>query len=437
MATASNRFKLIGPSNREWYNDSAVTLSCRLSPEISAVDLEIRWFKETDCVCVYKNSKVTEGRGYKGRVSLFTQELERGNVSLQLRNCTESDDGYYLCQVTDGDRTEEITVEMNEFKLIGPSNREWYNPSAVTLSCRLSPEISAVDLEIRWFKETDCVCVYKNNKVTEGRGYEGRVSLFTQELERGNVSLQLRNCTESDDGYYLCQVTDGDRTEEITVEMNEFKLIGPSNREWYSRSAVTLSCRLSPEISAVDLEIRWFKETDCVCVYKNSKVKEGRGYEGRVSLFTQELERGNVSLQLRNCTRSDGRYYLCQVTDGDRTGEITVYMSEFKLIGPSNRERYNRSAVTLSCRLSPEISAVDLEIRWFKETDCVCVYKNSKVTEGRGYEGRVSLFTQELERGNVSLQLRNCTESDDGDYLCQVTDGDRTGEITVEMSKCS
>ncbi|XP_047665308.1 trichohyalin-like isoform X4 [Tachysurus fulvidraco] len=263
-ALRTDEFKLSGPSNREQYNRSAVTLSCRLSPEISAVDLEIRWFKETDCVCVYKNSKVTEGRGYEGRVSLFTQELERGNVSLQLRDCTGSDDGYYLCQVTDGDRTEEITVYMysaeqrfkgiyvvqrdrhctederkkmeksvlltDEFKLSGPSKREWYNRSAVTLSCRLSPEISAVDLEIRWFKETDCVCVYKNSKVTEGRGYEGRVSLFTQELERGNVSLQLRDCTESDDGYYLCQVTDGDRTEEITVKMAQQEQSGAPQR---------------------------------------------------------------------------------------------------------------------------------------------------------------------------------------------------------------
>ncbi|XP_046695490.1 butyrophilin-like protein 1 isoform X2 [Silurus meridionalis] len=107
----------------------------------------------------------------------------------------------------------------NEFKLIGPGDREKYNPSAVTLSCRLSPEISAVNMEIRWFKETDCVCVYKNRQVTEGRGYEGRVNLFTQELERGNVSLQLRDCKSSDRGNYLCQVTDGDRTEEITVQM--------------------------------------------------------------------------------------------------------------------------------------------------------------------------------------------------------------------------
>ncbi|KAF5900857.1 butyrophilin-like protein 2, partial [Clarias magur] len=114
MATASNEFKLIGPRRTEEYNRSAVTFSCRLSPEISAVTMEIRWFKETDCVCVYKNRQVTEGRRYEGRVSLFTQELERGNVSLQLRDCTESDGGHYLCQVTDGDRTEEITVGMGE-----------------------------------------------------------------------------------------------------------------------------------------------------------------------------------------------------------------------------------------------------------------------------------------------------------------------------------
>ncbi|KAF5890841.1 butyrophilin-like protein 1, partial [Clarias magur] len=106
---------------------------------------------------------------------------------------------------------------------------------------------------------------------------------------------------------------------------------------------------------------------------------------------------------------------------------------DFTLTRPNVTEEYNHSAVTLSCRLSPEISAVTMEIRWFKGTDCVCVYKNRQVTEGRRYEGRVSLFTQELERGNVSLQLRDCTESDGGHYLCQVTDGDRTVEITVEM----
>ena len=40
--------------------------------------------------------------------------------------------------------------------------------------------------------------------------------------------------------------------------------------------------------------------------------------------------------------------------------------------------------------------------------------------EGRGYEGRVSLVTQELERGNVSLRLRDYRRSDRGGDICQV-----------------
>ncbi|KAI4885788.1 hypothetical protein NFI96_030917 [Prochilodus magdalenae] len=113
MATASNkRFTLTGPcDDEERQSGSVVTLSCHLPPEHSAVTMEIRWFKGTDCVCLYKNRQVTEGRGYEDRVRLFTQELQRGNVSLQIRECRESDRGDYLCQVTNGDTTEECTVD--------------------------------------------------------------------------------------------------------------------------------------------------------------------------------------------------------------------------------------------------------------------------------------------------------------------------------------
>ncbi|KAL6463817.1 hypothetical protein MHYP_G00282080 [Metynnis hypsauchen] len=107
--------------------------------------------------------------------------------------------------------------------------------------------------------------------------------------------------------------------------------------------------------------------------------------------------------------------------------------NKFKLFVPPEREYQSRSEVTVSCHLSPEISAVAMEIRWFKGTDCVCLYKNRQVSEGRGYEGRVSLFTQELQRGNVSLQIRDFGGSDFGDYLCQVTNGDTTAECTVAI----
>ncbi|XP_076866978.1 uncharacterized protein LOC143518398 [Brachyhypopomus gauderio] len=44
----------------------------------------------------------------------------------------------------------------------------------------------------------------------------------------------------------------------------------------------------------------------------------------------------------------------------------------------------------------------------------------------------MSLSTEKLQRGNVSLQLRDCSESDRGD-VCQVTNGDPTQELTVDV----
>uniref|UniRef100_A0A673W7I6 Ig-like domain-containing protein n=2 Tax=Salmo trutta TaxID=8032 RepID=A0A673W7I6_SALTR len=87
----------------------------------------------------------------------------------------------------------------------------------VTLPCHLSPDTSAVATTIRWFKETECIYLYKNGQVTERSGYEGRVSLITQELERGNVSLRLRAYRESDRGVYICQVIHGEQKEEAAV----------------------------------------------------------------------------------------------------------------------------------------------------------------------------------------------------------------------------
>uniref|UniRef100_A0A673G2V5 Ig-like domain-containing protein n=1 Tax=Sinocyclocheilus rhinocerous TaxID=307959 RepID=A0A673G2V5_9TELE len=89
------------------------------------------------------------------------------------------------------------------------------------------------------------------------------------------------------------------------------------------------------------------------------------------------------------------------------------------------------SKIIVPCHLTPEICAIAMQIKWFKETDSVCIYKNGHVTEGRNYKDRASLATHILERGNVSLHLNNFSVSDVGDYYCQVISGDRTQQITV------
>ena len=105
-----------------------------------------------------------------------------------------------------------------DFKLVTPDPVvEASVGDDVTLPCHLSPETSAVAMEIRWFKGTDCIYLYKNGHVTEGRGYEGRVSVNTQELQRGDVSLRLRERRVGDRGVYTCQVISGEHKEEGRV----------------------------------------------------------------------------------------------------------------------------------------------------------------------------------------------------------------------------
>ncbi|XP_072535241.1 uncharacterized protein [Salminus brasiliensis] len=211
-----------------------VTLPCRLSPEISAVAREVRWFKGADCVKVFQR-RVCEGNERAGGISVSLVMHGRDEF-LILSDVKVTSSGQYRCEVL-GEKKEEIAVihlHVFEFKLVSraedvgkPSDVQplehtpfqWcsrYTGSArafygddVTLQCFLSPESSAVAMEIRWFKETDCVYLYQNGQVTEGRGYEGKVNVNPDELRRGNVSLNLRDVQGSDGGEYWCEVTDG------------------------------------------------------------------------------------------------------------------------------------------------------------------------------------------------------------------------------------
>ncbi|KAL7873963.1 hypothetical protein SRHO_G00049330 [Serrasalmus rhombeus] len=452
--------------------------ACCLSPEISAGAREIRWFKGTDCV---KVSPITVESGWKGRV-------EFDNVSLTLDDVKVTDSGQYRCEML-GEKKEELFIvhlHVSEFRLVSRSEDVGepsfiaayfvycksfpdFGPHVfcghdVTLPCYLSPETSAVAMEISWFKGTDCIYLYLNGQVTEGRGYEGRVSMLTEDLQRGNVSLSLRDVQRSDYGEYRCEVTHGGQTvQNDGVHLKAFKFSSHPKRSFsdsvpqlrtvhaWAGDDVTLPSLLSPETSAVSMEIRWFKGTDCIYLYQNGQATKGRGYEGRVSMFTDELEYGNVSLKLEDVQDSDGGEYRCEVACGKDKLENNVHLhvSELKLVYRSEDVgktfeslliRFKNKwtvlplhdtlaflghDVTLPCYLSPETSAVAMEIRWFKGTDCIYLYLNGQATEGRGYEGRVGMLTQQLQKGNVSLNLRDVQWSDDGEYRCEVTCGEK------------
>ncbi|XP_036375383.1 uncharacterized protein LOC118771481 [Megalops cyprinoides] len=106
------------------------------------------------------------------------------------------------------------------------------------------------------------------------------------------------------------------------------------------------------------------------------------------------------------------------------------------------KEKSGEDAV-LPCYLQPNISAEDLEVRWFRGDFLAPVHlyvnrRDDYTNQIPSYRGRTALFPGELRKGNTSLRLLEVKASDDGSYKCFVkskeTDNydDRVIRVTVK-----
>ncbi|XP_047668392.1 butyrophilin subfamily 2 member A2-like [Tachysurus fulvidraco] len=95
-----------------------LVLPCFIKPNTSAVDMTVQWFKldvKYSLVHLYRNHEdKNEGQAqsYRGRTSLFKEELQKGNASLKLSDLRVSDEGEYKCLVEDKSWYDDITVKV-------------------------------------------------------------------------------------------------------------------------------------------------------------------------------------------------------------------------------------------------------------------------------------------------------------------------------------
>ncbi|XP_066577958.1 butyrophilin subfamily 1 member A1 [Amia ocellicauda] len=116
--SGSERFEVLGPADPVVVlaGEDAV-LPCYLSPNISAEDMEIRWFTETYVtpVCLFRYAQYDFSHqmpSYKDRAELFPEELKKGNVSLRLKDVQSSDVGGYYCLVRSTLMEEEAHIKV-------------------------------------------------------------------------------------------------------------------------------------------------------------------------------------------------------------------------------------------------------------------------------------------------------------------------------------
>ncbi|KAG8549667.1 hypothetical protein GDO81_020221 [Engystomops pustulosus] len=115
-----------------------------------------------------------------------------------------------------------------------------------------------------------------------------------------------------------------------------------------------------------------------------------------------------------------------------RAAQFTVYSSSSSMIVNIGKD------AILSCYLEPEMSAVDMEIRWIRADDGSIVYKYRKGVEetpdvNNKYYRRTEMIKDGIERGNVSMKIRDVQVSDKGLYTCYYQSDYMFDEARIEI----
>ncbi|XP_029111850.1 butyrophilin subfamily 3 member A2-like isoform X1 [Scleropages formosus] len=137
-------FEVLGPADPvAAVAGEDVVLPCYLKPNISAVDLSIEWLRvhtEDPVVHLYQDHEDRNEKqipSYRGRTSLFPEELRKGNTSLKVKNVRGSDNGEYKCFIQAGDWYDDSSINVH-IKAVGTHpviSIEGYKEGGISLVC--------------------------------------------------------------------------------------------------------------------------------------------------------------------------------------------------------------------------------------------------------------------------------------------------------------
>ncbi|XP_062954305.1 butyrophilin subfamily 2 member A2-like [Cynocephalus volans] len=118
FARVSAQLTVVGPADPilAMVGDN-ITLSCHLSPEKNAEDMEVRWFRSqfSPAVLVYKGGlerAEEQMEDYRGRTTFVSNDISRGSVALVIHNVTAQEDGFYRCYFQEGRSYDEAILRL-------------------------------------------------------------------------------------------------------------------------------------------------------------------------------------------------------------------------------------------------------------------------------------------------------------------------------------
>ncbi|XP_030286828.1 butyrophilin-like protein 2 [Sparus aurata] len=197
----------------------------------------------------------------------------------------------------------------------------------IVLPAYLEPATNALRKTIEWTRpdlSPRYVHVLRQGVKLTGNhpSYEGRTSLFSDELKLGNVSLKLSRVRISDEGPYRCfipemkisciiqLVVEKSTKSELICSHQAIALVGED---------VLLPCHLEPAVTANYETVVWTRPgliPEYIHYHQDGRLlfeKQNPSYSLRTRLFMDELPHGNVSMKIFRVKISDAGRYFCNL----------------------------------------------------------------------------------------------------------------------------
>ncbi|XP_072574784.1 uncharacterized protein [Paramormyrops kingsleyae] len=198
----------------------AVLLPCFVDRPLPLEELEVDWRRTDSGTIVHlfqdgQSRPESQGDAYIDRAHFFSQEIPKGNFSLLLDGVRTTDAGVYKCVVYTAQEHNETRVEIQELErlVVTGSDESVYAHAGedVTLSCSVDTHVNVTELEVEWRKTDGDILVLlyddgENRPESQDDRYFGRADFFTEEIAKGNFSMNLRKVGTEDKGEFRCQV---------------------------------------------------------------------------------------------------------------------------------------------------------------------------------------------------------------------------------------
>ncbi|KAG7244884.1 hypothetical protein INR49_026222 [Caranx melampygus] len=245
---------------------------------------------------------------FRGRTSLFKDQVSRGNASLQLTGVEVQDQGRYKCFTSTIRGNDESFINLKVDASISGSN------TAATIPCNAT-QTSVTNFSLTWrFNHSQIILTQTRGDVlyTVSERWAQQVKNVSE-----SGSLMLQDLSSHHEGTYTCELSDA---EETLITNTLFRIQEELTVTCKPPEVCVLPCHFQSDHSGA--RVMWIKtETGAVVTCSRfgntSFVKRRTGaadeYKGRTGLNEDQVLRGNATLLLRIIKPSDEGRYNCFV----------------------------------------------------------------------------------------------------------------------------